>query len=123
VAIQLNDTHPAIAVPELMRLLVDEHGFGWDEAWGITTAVFNYTNHTLLPEALERWSVPLMQGLLPRHLQIIYLINAMHLDGLRAAGHTDPALLGSVSLIEEDHTRHVRMGNLAFLAARRVNGV
>ena len=123
VAIQLNDTHPAIAVPELMRLLVDENGFAWDEAWRITTSVFHYTNHTLLPEALEKWGVPLMQGLLPRHLQIIYLINAHHLDGLRASGRDDPALLAAVSLIEEDHARHVRMGNLAFIGSRRVNGV
>ncbi len=123
VAIQLNDTHPAIAIPELMRLLVDEHGMPWDFAWRITTSVFNYTNHTLLPEALEKWSVPLVQGLLPRHMQIIYLINALHLDALRASGKADPKLLASLSLIEEDHTRQVRMGNLAFLGSRRVNGV
>ena len=123
VAIQLNDTHPAIAIPELMRLLVDENGIAWEEAWSIATSVFNYTNHTLLPEALERWSVPLMEGLLPRHMQIIYLINALHLDRQRAAGHTDNALLANISLIEENQTRHVRMGNLAFLGSRRVNGV
>ncbi|PWB63939.1 MAG: glycogen phosphorylase [Betaproteobacteria bacterium] len=123
VAIQLNDTHPAIAIPELMRLLVDEHGMPWDFAWRITTAVFSYTNHTLLPEALEKWSVPLMEGLLPRHMQIIYLINALHLESLRRAGKTDPALVASLSLIEENHTRQVRMGNLAFLGSRRVNGV
>jgi starch phosphorylase len=123
VSIQLNDTHPAIAIPELMRLLVDEHGMPWDYAWRITTAVFNYTNHTLLPEALEKWSVPLLEGLLPRHMQIIYLINAHHLDQLRKAGTTDPKLIASLSLIEENHTRQVRMGNLAFLGSRRVNGV
>ena len=123
VAIQLNDTHPAIAIPELMRLLVDENAIAWDEAWRIATSVFNYTNHTLLPEALERWSVPLMEGLLPRHMQIIYLINALHLDRQRAAGHTDNAVLANISLIEENQTRHVRMGNLAFLGSRRVNGV
>jgi starch phosphorylase len=106
-----------------MRLLVDEHGMPWDFAWRITTAVFNYTNHTLLPEALEKWSVPLMEGLLPRHMQIIYLLNAQHLDSLRRAGHTDARLIASLSLIEENHTRQVRMGNLAFLGSRRVNGV
>ena len=122
VAIQLNDTHPVIGVPELMRLLVDVHGLPWDEAWAITRAVFNYTNHTLLPEALEQWSVSLVERLLPRHMQIIYLLNAQHLDGLRAQGAATP-LLQSVSLIAEDGQRAVRMGNLAFLAARRVNGV
>ncbi|HEX4943737.1 MAG TPA: glycogen/starch/alpha-glucan phosphorylase, partial [Usitatibacteraceae bacterium] len=123
VAIQLNDTHPAIAVAELMRLLVDEHGMPWNHAWRICTSVFSYTNHTLLPEALEKWSVPLMEGLLPRHMQIIFLINARHLDSLRAAGRNDTRLLASLSLIEENHTRQVRMGNLAFLGSRRVNGV
>ena len=123
VAIQLNDTHPAIAIPELMRLLVDENGLPWDQAWRICTSVFNYTNHTLLPEALERWSVPLLEGLLPRHMQIIFLINAMHLKELRAAKRDDARLLASVSLIEEDGGRHVRMGNLAFLGSHRVNGV
>lgn len=122
VAIQLNDTHPVIGIPELMRLLVDVHGLPWDEAWSITRAVFNYTNHTLLPEALEQWSVALMERLLPRHLQIIYLLNAQHLDGLRARGAETP-LLQSLSLIEEAGERAVRMGHLAFLAARRVNGV
>jgi starch phosphorylase len=123
VAIQLNDTHPAIAVAELMRLLVDDHALSWEHAWSLTTSVFGYTNHTLLPEALETWPVPLMERLLPRHMQIIYLINALHLDRLRARGCEDSALLSSVSLIEEHHGRRVRMGNLAFLAARRVNGV
>jgi starch phosphorylase len=122
-AIQLNDTHPAIAVPELMRLLVDEHGLGWDVAWDICRQVFSYTNHTLLPEALERWSVPLMQGLLPRHMAIIYLLNAQHLDGLRARGVHDAPTIAAVSLIEENGERYVRMGNLAFLGSSKVNGV
>jgi len=122
-AIQLNDTHPVIAIPELMRLLIDVHGMGWDAAWAITRAVFNYTNHTLLPEALEKWSVSLMEGLLPRHMQIIYLINAEHLDALRARGASDVHQLATVSLIEENGSRSVRMGNLAFLAAHRANGV
>ena len=123
VSIQLNDTHPAIAVPELMRLLIDVHGMPWELAWTITTSVFNYTNHTLLPEALETWPVPLMERLLPRHMQIIYLINALHLDAQREAGRDDAAFLSSVSLIEENHSRRVRMGHLAFIGSRRVNGV
>ncbi len=123
VAIQLNDTHPAIAIAEMMRLLVDEHGMPWEVAWDVSRTVFNYTNHTLLPEALESWAVPLMEGLLPRHMQIIYLINALHLDALRTTGHDDERLLSSVSVIEENNGRHVRMGHLAFLGSSRVNGV
>ena len=122
-AIQLNDTHPAIAVPELMRLLVDEYGMPWDRAWSITTAVFNYTNHTLLPEALETWPVPLLEQVLPRHMQIIHEINSRHLDARRAEGRVDPGLLNSVSLVAENHGSHVRMGHLAFLGSHRVNGV
>ena len=123
VAIQLNDTHPAIAVPELMRLLMDEHGMPWELAWDVTTSVFNYTNHTLLPEALETWPVSLMERLLPRHMQIVYLINGLHLDAQRSAGRQDNGFLSSISLIEENHSRRVRMGHLAFLGSRRVNGV
>ncbi|MDP9413768.1 MAG: glycogen/starch/alpha-glucan family phosphorylase, partial [Pseudomonadota bacterium] len=123
VAIQLNDTHPAIGVAEMMRLLVDEHGIEWDKAWEITTGVFSYTNHTLLPEALESWPVPLMERLLPRHMQIIYLINALHLDRLRAQGAADEGRLAAVSLIEEHGPRRVRMGALSFLASHKVNGV
>ncbi len=122
-AIQLNDTHPAIAVAELMRLLVDVHGMPWEKAWRLTTATLCYTNHTLLPEALETWPVGLMERLLPRHMQIIYLINAQHLDALRNRGLHDADLLRSVSLIEEGHGRRVRMGNLAFLGSHSVNGV
>ncbi|MEO8740473.1 MAG: glycogen/starch/alpha-glucan phosphorylase [Casimicrobiaceae bacterium] len=123
VAIQLNDTHPAIVIPELMRLLVDVHGMPWETAWTITTSVVNYTNHTLLPEALESWTVALMDRLLPRHMQIIYLINAAHLDRQRAEGRTDAAMLASISLIDEDHSRRVRMGHLAFVGSSKVNGV
>ena len=123
VAIQLNDTHPAIAVPELMRLLVDVCKVPWDQAWETTTKTFSYTNHTLLPEALETWSVPLLERLLPRHMQIIYLINAQHLDSLRKAGKADEALLSAVSLIDEHGSRQVRMGSLSFLASHKVNGV
>jgi starch phosphorylase len=122
-AIQLNDTHPAIAVPELMRILVDDNGVAWETAWSIATRVFNYTNHTLLPEALETWPVPQLARLLPRHLDIIVRINAEHLDALRAQGRDDGQRLSSVSLIDESGERRVRMGHLAFLGAHRVNGV
>jgi len=122
-AIQLNDTHPAIAVAELMRLLVDEHQLPWEQAWELTTGTLAYTNHTLLPEALETWPVALMERLLPRHMQIIYLINAQHIDTLRGHGIHDFGLLRAVSLIEEDNGRRVRMGNLAFLGSHSVNGV
>ncbi|WP_370643262.1 glycogen/starch/alpha-glucan phosphorylase [Roseomonas cutis] len=121
-AVQLNDTHPAIGVSELMRLLVDEHGVAWEGAWDITRATFSYTNHTLLPEALETWPVSLMERLLPRNMQIIYLINARHLDKARRDGAGD-ALLASVSLIDEQHGRRVRMGHLAFIGSHRINGV
>jgi len=123
VAIQLNDTHPAIAIPELMRILVDVHEVEWEEAWDITIKVFSYTNHTLLPEALEHWGVPLMERLLPRHMQIIYMINALHLDHLKAEGKIDDSELGAVSLIDENAGRKVRMGWLSFIGAHRVNGV
>ncbi len=123
VAVQLNDTHPAIAVAELMRIFVDMNRLEWDEAWKITQAVFSYTNHTLLPEALESWPVPLMERLLPRHMQIIYLINAMHLDSARKRGLGDPNLLASISLIDEHAGRRVRMGNLAFIGSHKINGV
>jgi len=122
-AIQLNDTHPAIGVAEMMRLLVDAHGVEWEKAWTITQATFSYTNHTLLPEALETWPAPLMERLLPRHMQIIYLINALHLDRLRQNGEHDSGKLSSVSLIDEHNGRHVRMGHLAFLGSHKVNGV
>ncbi len=127
-AIQLNDTHPAIGVAELMRLLLDVHGVEWDEAWRITVATFGYTNHTLLPEALETWAVPLMERLLPRHMQIIYLLNGRHLEGVRAGlqGATGPAadaVLRAASVIDERHGRRVRMGHLAFMGSHSVNGV
>jgi len=122
-AIQLNDTHPAIAVPELMRLLLEEHGFTWDDAWHVTTSTLGYTNHTLLPEALETWPVELMERLLPRHMQIIYLINWMHLEEQSRQGRSDAAHIAAVSLIDESHGKRVRMGHLAFHGARLVNGV
>ena len=123
VAIQLNDTHPAIAVAELMRICVDLHDIPWEEAWTITQGSISYTNHTLLPEALESWPVPLLERLLPRQMQIIYMINARHLDQVRAAHPEDGRLLASVSLIEENHGRRVRMGHLAFVGSHKVNGV
>ncbi|WP_040260125.1 glycogen/starch/alpha-glucan phosphorylase [Pseudomonas massiliensis] len=122
-SIQMNDTHPSIAVAELMRLLVDIHQLPWDEAWKVTVETLSYTNHTLLPEALETWPVGLMERMLPRHMQIIYLINAQHIDGLREKGLHDIDLLRTISLIEEGHGRRVRMGNLAFLGSHSVNGV
>ena len=122
-AIQLNDTHPAIAVAELMRILVDEHGMAWEAAWEVTRSTLNYTNHTLLPEALETWPTGLMERLLPRHMQIIYLINLRHLESLSKDGEIPADLVRRVSLIDEEHGRRVRMGHLAFLGSRRVNGV
>ena len=121
-AIQLNDTHPAIAVAELMRLLVDEHGMPWEEAWPVTTGTLSYTNHTLMPEALETWPAGLMERLLPRHMQIIHQINWLHLEDLGRRGLSGPAL-EAVSVIDETHGKRVRMGHLAFLGSHKVNGV
>jgi len=122
-AIQLNDTHPSIAIAELMRLLIDIHHLPWDVAWRVTVGTFSYTNHTLLPEALETWPVALFERLLPRHLDIIYRINSEHLaeaagkDGIGDGGHA------AVSIIDEGHDRRVRMGHLAFVGSHKVNGV
>jgi starch phosphorylase len=123
VAIQLNDTHPAIAVAELMRICLDLHRLPWDEAWRITRGSIGYTNHTLLPEALESWPVGLMERLLPRHMQIIYLLNARHLAEVRDRFPGNDALAAAVSLIHENDERRVRMGHLAFIGSHRVNGV
>jgi starch phosphorylase len=122
-AVQMNDTHPAIAVAELMRLLVDEHECSWSDAWRITTQTLSYTNHTLLPEAIETWPVSLMNRLLPRHMQIIYLINWLHLK--EAAAHSEPAAaaIPSASLVDEVGEKRVRMGHLAFVGSHKVNGV
>ena len=122
-AIQLNDTHPAIAVAELMRLLVDVHEIGWDDAWRITVDTFSYTNHTLLPEALEHWPVSLMERLLPRHMQIIYLLNGRNLKRVHDEMAASDELLAAVSMIDERHGRRVRMGHLAFIGSHAVNGV
>ncbi|MFW6731042.1 MAG: glycogen/starch/alpha-glucan phosphorylase [Synechococcus sp.] len=122
-AVQLNDTHPAIAVAELMRLLIDVHGVDWDTAWTITTASLSYTNHTLLPEALETWSVELFEQLLPRQLEIIYEINARFLKLVRLRFPGQPDLLERYSLIQEGERRRVRMANLAVVGCHRTNGV
>lgn len=120
---QLNDTHPSIAVAELMRLLVDEHGMEWDPAWEITRKTFCYTNHTLLPEALETWPVRLFERLLPRHLEIIYEINRRFLDEVRMRFLGDEGRVARMSLIAEGDERRVRMANLAVVGSRAVNGV
>ena len=122
-AVQLNDTHPSLAVTELMRILCDLHNFRWDEAWRITVATLSYTNHTLLPEALETWPVELFERLLPRHLEIIYRINDAHLALADARCPGDVDFKASVSLIDEKSGRRVRMGQLAFVGSHRINGV
>ncbi|BAU41869.1 glycogen/starch/alpha-glucan phosphorylase [Leptolyngbya sp. O-77] len=122
-SVQLNDTHPAIAVAELMRLLMDEHGMQWDTAWSITTRTFGYTNHTLLPEALERWPLKLFSELLPRHIEIIYEINRRFLDDVRIKFPNDPSRLSRLSLIDESGEKYVRMANLACVGSSAINGV
>ena len=123
VAIQLNDTHPSIAIPELMRLLLDIHHLKWDAAWEITTRTFAYTNHTLMPEALETWPVSLFETVLPRHLQIIYEINQRFLSGVMHHFPGDSELLRRMSIIDETHGRRVRMAHLAIVGSHHVNGV
>ncbi|MBB3646929.1 starch phosphorylase [Rhizobium sp. BK619] len=123
VAIQLNDTHPAVSVAELVRLLCDVHGMDFDQAWEITRHTFSYTNHTLLPEALESWAVPLFERLLPRHMQIIYAINAKILIDARKGKNFSDGEIRSISLIDESGDRRVRMGNLAFVGSHSINGV
>lgn len=123
VAIQLNDTHPTLAIVELQRILLDTEGLEWDEAWNIVTNTFGYTNHTVLPEALEKWSVPLIQNLLPRHLQIIYDINLFFLQSVEKRFPRDREMLSRVSIIEESHPKMVRMAYLAIIGSHKVNGV
>lgn len=123
VAIQLNDTHPALAVPELMRLLVDKNDFEWDDAFKICTQVFGYTNHTILPEALEKWPVPILERLLPRHLEIIYEINHRFLKEVSEKFPNEPELLSKLSIIEEGGEKVVRMAHLAIIGSHSVNGV
>lgn len=122
-AVQLNDTHPSIAVAELMRLLVDEHLMDWDEAWNITQQTMAYTNHTLLPEALEKWPLQLFGHVLPRHLEIIYEINRRFLDEVRLRYHGDEGRVARLSLIDESGTKYVRMAHLASVGSHRINGV
>jgi starch phosphorylase len=121
--IQLNDTHPAIGVAELMRQLVDKYDMPWEQAWDITRQAFSYTNHTLLPEALEKWSVPLFASVLPRHLEIIYEINRRFLDTVRVRYPGDTGKVARLSLIDEGGERYVRMANLAMVGSHAVNGV
>jgi starch phosphorylase len=123
VAMQLNDTHPAIAIAELMRVLVDENGLEWDRAWEICQATFGYTNHTLMPEALEKWSVDLFGRVLPRHLEIVYEVNRRFLEEVRGANKVDESAVSRMSIIEEGPVKQVRMANLAVVGSRSVNGV
>jgi starch phosphorylase len=123
VAIQLNDTHPTMAVPELMRILLDDAQLGWDEAWDLTRKTLAYTNHTLLPEALEKWPLEWFELLLPRHLEIILEINRRLLDEVRTRHPGDEGLIQRVSLVEEGPTRHIRMANLAIVGSHSTNGV
>ncbi|PGH06493.1 starch phosphorylase [Blastomyces parvus] len=123
VAIQLNDTHPTLAIVELQRVLIDQEGLEWNEAWNIVSRTFGYTNHTVLPEALEKWSVPLIQSLLPRHLQIIYDINLLFLQMVEKMFPKDRDLLTRVSIIEESQPKMVRMAHLAIIGSHKVNGV
>ena len=123
VAIHLNDTHPALAVPELMRLLMDEHHVTWETAWSLCTRIFSYTNHTLMEEALETWPVDLLTRVLPRHMGLIYDINARFLAEVHSRFPEDNALMRRISLIEERGTRRVRMAHLSALASHKINGV
>jgi len=122
-AIQLNDTHPSIGVAELMRLLIDEHEMDWERSWRVTSETFSYTNHTLLPEALERWPLPLFASLLPRHLEIIYEINARFLAEVRHRFPDDEARIARMSLIDESGEKYVRMAHLACVGSHKINGV
>jgi starch phosphorylase len=123
VAIQLNDTHPALAVPELMRILLDEAHLGWDEAWDLTVRALAYTNHTLLPEALEKWPLAWFELMLPRHLEIVFEINRRLLDDVRRRFPGDDGRVARVSLIEEGEPRKIRMANLAIVGSHSTNGV
>uniref|UniRef100_A0ABM5FC60 Alpha-1,4 glucan phosphorylase n=1 Tax=Pogona vitticeps TaxID=103695 RepID=A0ABM5FC60_9SAUR len=123
IAIQLNDTHPSLAIPELMRVFLDIEKLPWEKAWDITTRTFAYTNHTVLPEALERWPVDLVEKLLPRHLQIIYEINQRHLDRIAALFPKDVERIRRMSLIEEEGVKRINMAHLCIVGSHAVNGV
>lgn len=123
VAIQLNDTHPALAIPELMRIFIDKEGLDWDKAWDLTTKTFCYTNHTILPEALEKWSISLFETILPRHLQLIYEINQRFLNDVQKKFQGDNEKISRLSLIEEGTDKKVRMANLAIVGSHHINGV
>ena len=122
-AIQLNDTHPSIAVPELMRILIDQEGLSWDEAWDITVKTLGYTNHTLMPEALEKWSIPMLESILPRHMQIIYEINHRFIQKAASFFPLQNDKIAKVSIIEESNPKMVRMANLAIIGTHSTNGV
>merc|ERR1712002_7421 len=123
VALQLNDTHPAMAIPELMRILLDEEHLSWDQAWKVTVGCCAYTNHTILPEALERWPVSMMESLLPRHLEIIYHINHLHMEEVKSKYGDDFGKMAALSCIEEDGEKRVNMAHLAIIGSHAVNGV
>ena len=123
VAIQLNDTHPSIAIPELMRVLIDQHHMVWSKAWDITVRTFSYTNHTLMPEALETWSVAMFEKILPRHMQIIYQINHLFLKDVMHQHPGDTDILGRMSIIDENGGKRIRMAHLAIVGSHKVNGV
>jgi starch phosphorylase len=123
VAIQLNDTHPALAIPELMRILMDVEGLSWDKAWEITTKTCFYTNHTVLPEAHERWPSTMLENVLPRHLQIMYDINLRHLERVKAKWPGDIQRMSRMSLVEEGFEKKINMAHLAIVGSSKVNGV
>ena len=123
VAIQLNDTHPSLAIPELMRILLDIEGLPWNSAWDITVRTCAYTNHTVLPEALERWPIDMLQNILPRHLEIIYHINHLHLENVMKKWPHDLDRMRRMSLIEEDGIKRVNMAHLSIVGSHAVNGV
>lgn len=123
VAIQLNDTHPSISIPELMRLLIDEEKLSWDEAWHVTKNVFSYTNHTVLPEALERWQTSMLESMLPRHLEIIYHINFLHMQDVANRWPGDFDRMRRMSMIEEEGEKRVNMARLSIVGSHAVNGV